>query len=208
MVFDGHARARTTTVTARYSDGSSRDVTSLARFSSNNTTTAAIDENGLVTAGRRGDTFVFARFNRFTIGAEVIVLPTDSGFRWPDVKPNNYIDELVFERLKKLHLAPSELCTDEQFLRRAFLDLIGLPPTADEYRKFLANNSPDQAFAARGRAVAARRVCRSLGREVGRGAEDFGRGIHAPRERREGGRGVSRLDSRADGPQPRRSTNS
>ena len=48
-------------------------------------------------------------------------------------------------RLKELHLAPSALCTDEQFLRRATLDLIGLPPTAAEYRRFLAN--PDRSEA-------------------------------------------------------------
>ncbi len=144
MVFDGVKRAQAMSVTARYSDGSTRDVTSLARFSSNNTTTATIDEDGRVQAGRRGDTFVFARFNRFTIGAEVVVLPTESGFQWPEVKPSNYIDDLVFARLKKLHLAPSELCTDEQFLRRAYLDLIGLPPTVEEYRRFLANPSPDR----------------------------------------------------------------
>jgi hypothetical protein len=144
MVFDGDHRGQAMTVLATYSDGSTRDVTTLARFSTNNATTATIDDDGRVQAGRRGDTFVFARFNRFTIGAEVVVLPTESGFRWPDVKPFNYIDDLVFARLQKLHLAPSDLCTDEQYLRRAYLDLIGLPPTIAEYRRFLADPAPDR----------------------------------------------------------------
>ena len=62
----------------------------------------------------------------------------------PTSKPSNYIDELVFARLQKLHLAPSDPCTDEQFLRRAHLDLIGLPPTVEEYRRFLADPRPDR----------------------------------------------------------------
>ena len=148
MTFEGGSTERGTTVTARYSDGSARDVTSLARFSSNNATTATVDDDGRVRAGRRGDTFVFARFNRFTTGAEVVVLPAESSFRWPEgVKAANYIDELVFARLRELHLAPSDVCGDETFLRRATLDLIGLPPTAEEYRRFLADPSPEKRTA-------------------------------------------------------------
>ena len=144
MTFDGQLNDRATAVTARYSDGSSRDVTRLARFSSNNPTTATIDDDGHVRAGRRGDCFVFARFSRFTVGSEVIVLPPPSGTKPATLSPRNYVDERVFARLAKLHLEPSALCTDEQFLRRASLDLIGLPPTVPEYRRFLADPAPDR----------------------------------------------------------------
>ena len=83
IVFDAGHRSASAIVTARYSDGTSRDVTRLARFSSNNTTTATINENGQIQGGRRGDTSVFARFSRFTVAAEVVVLPTESTFTWP-----------------------------------------------------------------------------------------------------------------------------
>jgi hypothetical protein len=56
----------------------------------------------------------------------------------------NYIDELVLAQLEKLKLPPSPSCTDAEFLRRAHLDTIGLLPTADETRKFLADASPDK----------------------------------------------------------------
>jgi len=141
MVFNGPQGTTQTKVTARYSDGSTRDVTHLARFLSNNVSTAAIDSDGKVAAKGRGDTFVFARFNRFTIGSEVIVLPADSTYKWSAPPANNYIDELVYDRLQKLHLLPSELCDDETFLRRLYLDLTGLPPTPAEYEAFLADKS-------------------------------------------------------------------
>ncbi|WP_144058831.1 DUF1549 domain-containing protein [Rhodopirellula sp. SWK7] len=126
------------------SDGSKRLVTSLARFHSNNESVATIDDNGNVTAVGSGDTYVFARYSRFTVGAEVIVLPPAEGFQWPDPPATNYIDELVFDRLQKLRITPSELCDDETFLRRVTLDLAGRTPTVEEYEAFV-NGDRDRA---------------------------------------------------------------
>ena len=131
-------------VIALHSDGSRRDVTSLARFHSNNASVVTIDENGQVTPTGPGDTNVFARFSRFTIGAEVIVLPPAKGFRWPNPPTINFIDELVFDRLQKLRIAPSDLCDDETFLRRVTLDLAGRPPTPDEYSAFMADGKANK----------------------------------------------------------------
>ena len=131
-------------VTAIASDGSRRDVTSLARFHSNNASVADITSTGQLDATGAGDTNVFARFSRFTIGAEVIVLPSAEGFRWPNPPTSNYIDKLVFDRLEKLRIAPSELCDDETFLRRATLDLWARPPTVAEYRQFMSDTGKDK----------------------------------------------------------------
>ena len=131
-------------VTATYSDGTTRDVTPLALFASNNATVADIDKNGRVTAKGPGDTTVFARFNRFTVGAEVIVLPAAEGFVWSKPPENNFIDRLVFERLEKLRIVPSELCDDETFLRRVTLDLAARPPTVEEYEAFMADTTADK----------------------------------------------------------------
>lgn len=131
-------------VTATASDGSTRDVTKLARFFSNNESVAKIDADGNVTAVGAGDTNVFARFSRFTVGAEVIVLPPSKEFAWPNPKSVNFIDELVFDRLQKLRIAPSERCDDETFLRRVTLDLAARPPTVAEYRAFLADERPNK----------------------------------------------------------------
>ncbi|MEI6234661.1 MAG: DUF1549 and DUF1553 domain-containing protein [Planctomycetota bacterium] len=139
-VVEGAGKSLTTHVIATYSDGTTRDITKLALFSSNNKNVADINEHGVVKSGKFGATYIFARFNKFTLGAEAIVLPTEGNFQWPgDLKPRNYIDELVQSKLQKLRIIPSKECSDEQFVRRIHLDLIGLPPTPAECRAFLAD---------------------------------------------------------------------
>src|SRR5438105_5013615 len=131
-------------VRAKYSDGSERDVTSLALFLSNNDTSAAISPDGVVTANERGEAYVMARFSTFTVGAQVIVLPKGLQFNFPQVPEKNYIDTLVNSKLKKLRIAPSDLCSDEVFLRRAYLDVVGLLPTREEYTRFMTSTAPNK----------------------------------------------------------------
>ena len=140
LLFKGQAKPVQTTVTARYSDGTKRDVTSLALFYSNNPDTAGIDKNGLVQPVGQGDSYVFARFSRFTIGSEVIVLPEAAGYKWSNPPVHNYIDKLVHDRLQKLKLLPSALADDDTFVRRVYLDLTGAPPSSEQYRRFV--NAP------------------------------------------------------------------
>ena len=143
VVFSGKDKKRPLQVVAKYSDGTTRVVNNLALYLTNNKATADIDEQGLATAGKRGDTFVFARFAKYTVGAEVIVLP-DGKFKWPKLASNNYIDDLVYAKLQKLRILPSAPATDEQFLRRAYLDLVGLPPTEEEYKRYMADRAADK----------------------------------------------------------------
>ena len=138
-VLEGAGASQRMTVRATYSDGSKRDVTSLCLFLSNNDTSAKIDRSGLATAGQRGEAFVMARFATFTVGSQVIVIPKGLNYEWPKVSEHNYIDTLVFNKQKKLRLLPSELCSDEVFLRRAFLDIAGVLPTRQESDRFLAD---------------------------------------------------------------------
>lgn len=144
ILFAGNNESIQTKVMARYSNGSKRDVTSLALFYSNNPNTAAINKDGLVTAKNRGDTYVFARFNRFTIGSDVIVLPSDTDYAWSNPPANNYIDELVYDRLRNVQLLPSELANDDAFVRRIYLDLTGAPPSVEQYRRFSQDQRADK----------------------------------------------------------------
>ena len=144
ILFDSADTTTQLRVTEISSDGSRRDVTSLARFHSNNGSVATITSDGRVAAAGAGDTNVFARFSRFTLGAEVIVLPSKKGFTWPDPPAVNYVDEAVFERLGNLRIAPSDLCDDETFLRRVTLDLTGRPPAPSEYSSFMKDERKDK----------------------------------------------------------------
>jgi hypothetical protein len=141
-VLDGKGSTQQLTVRARYSDGSDRDVTSLAVFLTNNDVSAPVTADGLVKAGERGEAFVMARFETHTVGSQFIVLPQGLAFTFPDEPAANYIDKLVCEKLKKLRIAPSGQCDDETFVRRTAIDIVGLPPTVEEYNRFMASTDP------------------------------------------------------------------
>lgn len=143
-VLDGAGETQQMTVRARYSDGFDRDVTGLAVFLSNNDGSAKVDENGLVTAGERGEAFVMARFETYTVGSQFLVLPKGLQFTYPDEPKGNYIDDLVEAKLRKIRVAPSGLCDDSTFLRRVYLDVVGLLPTVEEYDRFMSSTDPDK----------------------------------------------------------------
>ncbi len=143
-LLDGKGSTQQLIVRAKYSDGSERDVTSLALFLSSNDSSGKVSPSGLVTAGDRGEAFVMARFSTFTVGVPFIVLPKDLKFSFPTTPEKNYIDTLVNAKLKNLRIAPSATCSDEVFLRRIFIDLTGMLPSVEEYKTFMANKSADK----------------------------------------------------------------
>jgi hypothetical protein len=131
-------------VTARFSDGSCRDVTADARYSSNNEATAAVDEAGLVTMPAKGEAALMVRYGSRLAVSTCVVLKHDPAFAWTNPSVNNYIDRLVFAKLRQMEILPSDLTTDEEFLRRVSYDLTGLPPTPAEVRAFLADGRADK----------------------------------------------------------------
>lgn len=132
-------------VVAVWKDGAKEDVTPLCRFQSNNEQTAAISEDGLVTAGDPGDTHVVVFYDNGVTPVPVIrpVSPL-AGNKYPEVATPTRVDELVVQKLRKLGVVPSDVCSDAEFLRRVKLDLTGTLPTPLEVEKFLADPSPDK----------------------------------------------------------------
>ncbi len=143
-VLNGAGSKQQMTARAIYSDGSSRDVTSLVYFSSNNDNSASVSQSGLITAGARGEAFVMGRFDTHTVGIPVIALPKDLEFVWEEVPEHNYVDQQVHAKLKKLRIQPSEICSDEVFIRRVSVDICGLLPTPEEIHNFVADNNPNK----------------------------------------------------------------
>jgi hypothetical protein len=133
------------TVRATYSDGTDRDVTPLTTFSTSNDNSAAIGKSdGIAVSRHRGEALLLARFHTFTEGTQAIVVPADLPYTRPELPEFNRIDTLVHAKLDKLRVIPSGLADDETFLRRLFLDLVGLPPTIGERERFLADQRPDK----------------------------------------------------------------
>ena len=135
-------------VSARYSDGSVRDVTALALYESNAEAMIHVDEKGLAQArDLPGKAAVMVRYQgrvsvfsaAVPLGAKVENLPT----------PNNFVDRHVFANLRRIGVPPSPLCDDATFLRRVSLDIAGRLPTSEETQTFLADSDKDK----RGRAI-------------------------------------------------------
>jgi hypothetical protein len=132
-------------VIARYSDGREADVTAHARFQSNNDGLASVSATGLVSAGEvPGEAAVMASYRDAVDVFRAVVPRAGRIEKWPDLPENNFIDGLVYRKLRKLNVLPSELCDDADYLRRAYLDVIGTLPTPDEARRFLGDQRADK----------------------------------------------------------------
>lgn len=128
-------------IVATYSDGSIKDVTREAFIDSGDTEIAVTNRWGLMTAIRRGEAPILARFEGSYAATTLTVMGDRDGFEWKTPESWSQIDELVAEKWERLKIQPSGLCTDTEYLRRVYLDLTGLPPTSDQVRAFLADSS-------------------------------------------------------------------
>jgi len=130
-------------VRAHFNDGHMEDVTRWAKYSSTNHTVGTVDDGGLVAVSGSGEGAIVAWYLAHNVTATVTVpysqpVPAEA-FAGPQ---RNIIDELVIAKLQALNVPPSPICTDGEFLRRAQLDTIGVLPTPDEVRAFLADADP------------------------------------------------------------------
>ncbi len=147
IVLEGGGATQPITVRAHYSDGSDRDVTDLAVLMTSNEVSAAIGDDGVITAGKRGEAFVMARFDAHTVGTPVVVVPgpTPDTPAYPEhLASANYIDDHINTKLRKMRIAPSELVDDAKYMRRVYLDIVGQLPPVEELDAFVADQAPDK----------------------------------------------------------------
>lgn len=130
-------------VTARMADGRREDFTGQALYESVDKDIASVDGSGLVTAGRGGETAILVRAAGLTASATVGVTGGPIS-QYPAVPRSNFIDELVFGKLRRFRVVPSGLSSDGEFLRRVCLDLTGTLPPPERVREFLASKDPNK----------------------------------------------------------------
>jgi len=130
-------------VTAHYASGATEDFTHKVLYASNDTGVARVDAGGVAEMVEPGETAIQVKAAGRTgrVGVGVIGKATAS---YPRVSANNFIDEEVLAKLRRFHIAPSELSSDGEFLRRVCLDLTGRVPPPERAREFLASRDPDK----------------------------------------------------------------
>jgi hypothetical protein len=138
------ARFQQLAVHARFSDGSVRDVTRLTVFSSSDSSVADVNATGLVEFKGPGEVAILARYLLEMVTIRLTYLEPRKDFVWKSPPEHNYVDKHVFAKLKLLSIPASDLCTDSDFIRRAYLDLCGVLPSADEVRKFLDDKASNK----------------------------------------------------------------
>lgn len=133
-------------VTARFSDGHTEDVTQWAKYNSNEETIAGVDTTGKVNMQTCGETAISIYYlGKVAFSRLSVPYPSQvAAARYASLPRANFIDDRIYAKLAPLHLWPSPLCTDAEFVRRSTLDTIGLLPTLSETRAFLADRSPDK----------------------------------------------------------------
>ncbi|MES2709605.1 MAG: DUF1549 and DUF1553 domain-containing protein [Verrucomicrobiota bacterium] len=131
------------TVTATFSDGSSRDVSRFAVYEPSNLL-PVVSPTGLVKAGKAGETTVVVRFEQFKTPVRLAFIENRPDFVWTALPPSGFVDQLIFDKLKKMRTPPSPVCDDTVFVRRAYLDLTGRIPTRAQAEGFLNDEKPDK----------------------------------------------------------------
>ena len=159
-------------VIAFFNDKTEQDVTRWCKYTAGNTSVATIDENGVVKVAGFGEGTITAWYlSKLSIAT--ITAPFDQVVKpelFASAKPRNFIDERVLEKLRELNMPPSPLCSDEDFIRRAFIDTIGVLPLPEETRAFLTDKSASKRDALNREAAEAARVRRLLELQVERPA--------------------------------------
>jgi hypothetical protein len=128
-------------VLAHYADGSVRDVTREAIFSSSNGDVAEV-KDGVARSLRRGEAAILIRYDGIYATKLLTVMGDRTGYQWNEVSEHNFIDKHVNAKLRRMKILPSELCTDAEFIRRVSFDITGFPPKTEKVRAFLDDKTP------------------------------------------------------------------
>ena len=139
------AQSQQLRVTAKWSDGTRRDVTAMATYQTNKESLAIVDRKGRVDTGQvPGTVAIMANYLGAVSVFRAMIPRAEAVADYPQVLEKNFLDQHVNRQLQDLNIVPSGNCTDADFLRHIYLDVIGSLPTAIEARAFLSDQRPDR----------------------------------------------------------------
>ena len=138
------ARLQQLSVLARFSDGSVRDITDVAIYASSDEGVAVVHSNGLVVGQTRGEAAILVRYLEHVETSHLTFLQEVDHFEWNPPAEQNYVDRLVFEKLQQMQIHPSPVCSDEEFVRRIYFDVLGVLPAVSEVEAFLSDSAADK----------------------------------------------------------------
>lgn len=131
-------------VIGHFTGGQTRDITHLSVFSSSDESVASADAEGAVTGNSRGEATILVRYLDHIDTSDLLFRQDVPGFAWVEPPRNNLLDDHVSAKLKRLQIAPAELSSDYEFIRRVYLDCRGTLPTRAQVEAFAQNTSPEK----------------------------------------------------------------
>ncbi len=143
-VLNAPAKSQQVAVEVKYADGRVRDVTPICYYNSSNPEIADVDADGHVVFKNRGEVAIIAHYQSLVANVRLTHLVEVPGFHVAEVPQDNVIDKAVVAKLNRMRIAPSELCADGEFVRRAYLDAVGILPLPAEAEAFLKDPAKDK----------------------------------------------------------------
>ena len=131
-------------VKGHFSDGTTRDLSQLVVYETTAVGIVTISPDGEVTKNQPGELVVLVRYLEKQVAVQIAFVPAREQFKWKEERLTNDIDKLIYPQLKSLRLTPSNVSSDSMFLRRAYLDAIGVLPGIDAVKDFLADRREDK----------------------------------------------------------------
>ena len=131
-------------VTGEYTNGATTDLSRKVQYTPNDESVAEVSPAGEIKPLRAGETAIMVRTLGKAVAVRLAVVKQPPMANYPEVHRNNFIDEFVFSKLKRLNIVPSPLTTDYEFLRRVYLDTVGVLPTLDETYQFIDSKDPQK----------------------------------------------------------------
>ncbi|MFN9897036.1 MAG: DUF1549 domain-containing protein [Acidobacteriota bacterium] len=134
------------TVTAKLSDGSTADLTRQVTYAVNDEGVVKVAATGEAVAGGRGITTVMARGVGKTATAQILVTTAAARVE-SGAGEGHFIDREIFGKLRQVGIAPYPVSGDAVFVRRMYLDLIGVLPAPEETERFVGDRDPNKRAA-------------------------------------------------------------